>query len=62
MTDNIFNINDEFFVITPDNLDSIKTKLYGFMVADNGIIENENVQLLKDFSGAGAYIYVKKDS
>jgi hypothetical protein len=61
MHTNIFNQDEEFFVITPDNLDTIKTKLYGFMVTDTGIIENENIELLREPSGAGAYVYVKRD-
>ena len=57
MSTNIFDANQNFFMITSDNLDTIKTKLYGFMVSDNGIIENENFTN-QDLSGAGTYVLV----
>ncbi len=62
MEHNIFNVDENFFVITSDNLDAVKTKLYGFVVADNGIIENENINSLSELSGAGAYAYVKREN
>ena len=61
MSQDIFNINKEFFVITSDNLTTVPTTLYGFIISDNGIIENENIEHLTSLSGAGSYVYVKND-
>ena len=61
MEHNIFNVDENFFVITSDNCKSVQTKMYGFMVADNGIIENDNIDSLRELSGAGTYVYVKRE-
>ena len=61
MEHNIFNVDENFFIITSDNCKSVQTKMYGFMVADNGIIENDNIDSLRELSGAGTYVYVKRE-
>lgn len=59
---NIFNPDNECFLITSDNLDDVASRLYGFMVTDKGIVENKNINLAGDcLSGAGAYVYVNSD-
>lgn len=49
---------EEFFVIDSNNLNNIKSRLYGFIVSDNQIIQNEDIDLIKDISGLGSYIYI----
>lgn len=51
MSESLFNPSKEFFVITSDNCKFVETRMYGFMVADNGIIENENIDFLRELSG-----------
>ena len=38
-----FNVEQEFFIIDSDNLQDVKTKLYGYSVQDTGIYEDENL-------------------
>ena len=59
-------IENEFFVIDSNNLDLIDSRLYGYVLTDNGILFNENIsnserlqeglELNKD----GAYVWVKR--
>ena len=59
---NLFVPHKEFFVIDTNNLDSVQTKLYGYIIQNNGIIEEGNIEHLdnKDISGCGAYIYINR--
>lgn len=55
----IFNPDTEFFVIDSDNMQSVKTRLYGFVVQDNGIIESDAIKnVTYPLSGCGAYVYI----
>ena len=55
----IFNPDKEFFVIDSDNVKSVQTQLYGFVVQDNGIIESDSVKnIVHPLSGCGAYVYI----
>lgn len=42
--------NDEFFIIDSYNMDSIKTKLYGFIFDGKTFVENDNLSDLSDLS------------
>ena len=53
-----FSIEDNFFIIDSNNLDSIKTKLYGFGILDDlNEISDDKLNL----SAIGAYIYIYSD-
>lgn len=54
---------DEFFVIDSFNLDTIKSRLYGYCISDVGVVEDDNLDIVKDFQpdGTGAYVFVKQE-
>lgn len=53
--------DEHFFVIDSNNLDSIKSKFYGFSIFDNNIIREDNFKDESNLSGLGSYLYVKSD-
>ena len=56
------NIYDgEFFIIDSENINSIKTKLYGFMINDDKIIKNDNLDEMTKITGEGVYLYIHND-
>ena len=59
---NYFNPDKEFFIIDSNNLDTVKEKLYGYVIQDNGIIEEANIEYLdkNNMSGCGAYVYISR--
>ena len=62
--ENYFNIDKEFFFIDSNNLDSVKTRFYGYSIQDTGIYEEDNLdeQAIAGLDGCGCYIYVKADN
>ena len=60
---NYYNIDNEFFFIDSNNLDSVKTRFYGYSIQDTGIYEEANLdeQAVAGLDGCGCYIYVKAD-
>ena len=60
-------IKNEFFIIDSDNLEAIESKLYGYMITENGIITNEsiqdylNIQNGSELSKDGSYVWVKRN-
>ena len=60
-------IKNEFFIIYSDNLEAIESKLYGYMITENGIITNEsiqdylNIQNGSELSKDGSYVWVKRN-
>lgn len=55
-------IENNFFVITYDNCNNIKSRLYGYAILDNKIIINKSDNNLLPYDCAGTYInIVKKD-
>ena len=56
---NILNPEEEFFVISSDNLDNTISKLYGY-ICQNGIVTNDNVKKVEPISPNGTYVYVKR--
>ncbi len=57
-----FSIEDNFFIIDSNNLDSIKTKLYGFSILeDSNNISNIDDKLNLNGSGCYVYLYVNND-
>lgn len=63
-TTNYFNIQNEFFLIDSTNLDSVKTRFYGYSIQDTGIYEEDNLdeKAIAGLDGCGCYIYVKADN
>lgn len=59
---NLFDVNDEYFVIDSEKLDSVHTHIYGYIVQTNGIVENENCEILEldNLSSLGAYVFVNR--
>ena len=51
---------DKFFIIDSNNLELVKSKLYGFAIQDNKIIQNESYDDHTIFDGNGTYIQVIK--
>ena len=51
--------NEEFFIIDSNNLDSIKTKLYGFSFDGKNIIMQNNIDNL---TSDGTYAYIKNEN
>ena len=51
---------DKFFIIDSNNLEIVKSKLYGFAIHDNKIIQNESYDDDTIFDGNGTYIQVIK--
>lgn len=54
--ENLFE--DEFFVIESDKLQDVRNKLYGFLLTENGVINNQNEIPLHLLNGDGTYVYV----
>lgn len=50
---------DEFFIMDSNNLEDISEMLYGFSIIDGMIVENENYDNHQQFTGEGAYLYIK---
>ena len=53
-----FSIEDNFFLIDSNNLDTIQTKLYGYSIFEH----SNNTDYLNNklnLNGLGAYIYMK---
>jgi len=61
--ENYFNPDEEYFIIDSENLEEVKTKLYGFFVCDKGIIESVNLseENKDEMYGCGVYVYVEND-
>ena len=53
-----FNIEDNFFIIDSNNLDDVKTKLYGFSILES---QNYKINSKLNLNGFGAYIYLYAD-
>lgn len=51
---------DKFFIIDSNNLELVKSKLYGFAIHDNKIIQNESYDGHTIFDGNGTYIQIIK--
>lgn len=58
---NVFNLKEEFFVIDSDSLDQVETKLYGFAIVNNTLIEDARMLGEQDPKGNGAYICVRRN-
>lgn len=60
--DEFFNsYSDEFFIIDCNNLDSVKSKLYGFSICNGEIIFNHDIVENK-LNGLGTYICIEKNN
>ena len=42
-TTNYFNVEKKFFFIDSNNLDSVRTRFYGYSIQDTGIFEEDNL-------------------
>ena len=70
MPTDIFNLGEQFFVIRSDDLQSVKTRLYGWCLAANGDVitnaadlaerEAEGRKEGKDVPAEGAYVFIKR--
>lgn len=52
---------NEFFIIDSNNVESIKSRLYGFSILRNGIIENDDLTEDMELLGFGSYIHIKEN-
>ena len=55
-------LTNEFFIIDSNNLELINSRMYGYSIAENGILNNENLDNDSELTLNGAYIYIKKDN
>ena len=53
-------VNGEFFIIDSDYLNLVNSKLYGFTIINNEIIQNENITSGFEPSPLGTFVYVEK--
>lgn len=60
-SENYFDVEKEFFLITSDKLQEVKTRFYGYSVQESGIYENDNLteEAAAGLNGCGAYLYVE---
>ena len=56
------NFKEEFFVIDSNNLYKVKTRLYGYMICENEIIQNENLKKDIEISSDGLYILIQNQN
>lgn len=52
---------DEFFIIDSNDLNSVKTRLYGFLIDEGNFYTNETMNMNAKLSGLGAYIHIQND-
>lgn len=57
---NIFNIHDEFFIIDSEQLETVKTKFYGYAIVNSMIVEYEEDLADAIPRGEGAYVYIRR--
>ena len=50
---------EEFFIIDSYNLNEVNEKLYGFSITNGMLVENGNYADMQEFTGEGAYLYIK---
>lgn len=55
-----FHIHKEFFVIDSNNLEQVESKLYGYAILNNILIEDITILGEQDPKGNGAYVCVRK--
>jgi len=55
--------NDEFFIIDSNNLNTTKTKLYGYFIdfKNNKVVTQDNISNKDELTPNGTYIYVKRN-
>ena len=53
-------VDSEFFVIDRDNLESVKTRLYGYTIINDQIITHTENLYSDQLTGLGAYLYVER--
>lgn len=59
---NLFDIHDQFFVIDSEHLAEAKTKLYGYTIINDIIVEDAaQIKTVQPY-GEGAYVYVCADA
>lgn len=57
----VFDKENEFFVIDSNNLNNVKTKLYGYCIIGDNIVHNANDVKVELLSGTGLYVYVENN-
>lgn len=58
-----FSVDDNFFYIDAEQLDTVTTRLYGYAISESGIIEQENLSGNQDKIGScGVFVYVENDT
>ncbi len=55
-------MNEEFFIIDCDNLNSIETRFYGYTIQNNTIIEQTTFDINGELNGTGAYILINVEN
>ncbi len=64
MTGDIFSVSDHFFVIDSDSLKSVGSRLYGYYMNRDSVVENDDITCEEDFpdafSSGGLYTAVKR--
>ena len=57
---NLFDVEQEFFLIDSDNLAKVKPRLYGYSIQADGIYEECNLtpEAVDGLDGRGCYVYI----
>ena len=50
---------DEFFIIDSNNFNSVESRLYGFSILNNNVVQNEDVDDNTELLGFGSYVHIK---
>lgn len=56
-----FKKDDAFFILRPENLDQVETRLYGYCVCDDAVI-TETEKMPEAPPPDGAYVYIRRDA
>ena len=54
-------IEEQFFILDSNNLENIKSKLYGFTIQNGMIFDNNDLNHESDESYMGTYVHIKKN-
>lgn len=55
-------LNEEFFIIDCDNVNSIETAFYGYTIQNNTIIDKSTFDINGELNGTGAYVLIKAEN
>lgn len=60
-SEDLFSVEDNFFVITSDNLDEVQTRLYGWCIASGRVVTDAADLRGLELSPEGCYVLIERD-